>query len=443
MSLSMKNANRSESIFARVLKALGILTVTIAVAGALCALAIPQARADGVKPVQMFDISKIKQAPHFPLLSQDDFEKVTDLFEDDPQDDKHLAYQVHLPKGWKKLQETQIGHEDDDGDYYYDASKMIRTRKKTANDMADSGNMLSRRILGKIAKYYSPNTGVEVPSRFEIRAIELDHEITTKNWFLNFIMTNSYSLEGMEEISDSKVEGLYILVENGVSYVVRTDAQINGNRMVLMSYYVPDSRWQVERNMQEQCLSSFRFTNPEKVLIEKTKPFSYLDLLTFEYPSSWKLIVPNIYSVEGMDARLLNSSDNTTLNGEIQIHIVSSEMDTTLAQEVQYLKDELKKEGLRVGDLIEAVPEGTYKFDNQISFNRVETYKVDAKKQRIREHEYWLAVLVEDRYYYFISMLTPSRDDDFYLWARNTEAFQIVIQSMKPNVNENALPERQ
>lgn len=42
--------------------------------------------------------------------------------------------------------------------------------------------------------------------------------------------------------------------------------------------------------------------------------------------------------------------------------------------------------------------------------------------------------MVEDRYYYIVTMLTPGRKADFYTWALNTETFGSVIQSLMPQV---------
>jgi hypothetical protein len=263
-----------------------------------------------------------------------------------------------------------------------------------------------------------------------LRAMELDFDISARNWFLNYILSSGYTLQGMKELSDSRVEALYVLIEDGVSYVVRTIAEINGPRMVLASYYLPDSRWEEERALQEKVVHSFKFLKPETIKIEKARTYSFLDMLRFDYPISWKLLAPNIYSIEGMEARLVNTLDNDTLNGEIEIHIVSTELDTTLAQEVQYLKEDLRATGLGIGDLIEVRDD--YNFKEHIFFSRVEVYRATDRKERVVGHEYWLAILVEDRYYYIVTMLTPDRTSDFYTWARNMESFQTVIESIRP-----------
>lgn len=365
--------------------------------------------AGGPAHAQNYNLEKMKTIPRYKGLTQEEFEKQTKVIEETPPGDRHLAYSIRFPAGWKKA---------DDSSSIYESG----TKEKHA---------LSRRILGKVSKFYGP-AQIDATSYFEVRALELDYQISARNWFLNFIISNAYSLEGMEVISDRRVEALYVLNERGTSYVVRAIAEINGPRMVLASYYLPDAHWNEEKAMQEKVVGSFTFLTPEDTKIEATRTYNYLDVLHFDYPANWRLMAPEAYSLEGMDAKLVNSRDDLTVSGEIEIHVVSTEMDTTLSQEVQALRENLKQTGLEIGDLIE-VPDD-HEFADHVLFSRVEVYRAKARKpgRRIIDHEFWLGIIVEDRYYYIVTMLTPSRNAEFYTWARNTEAFEIVAESMRP-----------
>jgi len=35
-------------------------------------------------------------------------------------------------------------------------------------------------------------------------------------------------------------------------------------------------------------------------------------------------------------------------------------------------------------------------------------------------------------YYYFVTLLTPSRDEDYYSWARNTQTFRVLVENIQP-----------
>jgi hypothetical protein len=361
----------------------------------------------GHAAAQGLDPDKIKKILHFNTLSDEQFIAQTDLFKDSPQGDKLLAYTIRLPKGWKKGSGERLSE--------------AKGRTGDKNEI--------HRILGKVGKYYGPQV-VEFPSHIEIEALGLDYDISARNWFLNYILSNGYTLEGMEQINKNRIEGLYVLVQGDTSYVVRTIAQINGPRMVLASYYLPEKQWDAEKAIQEKVVESFQFDRPEQVRAEATHTYPFLDLLRFDYPASWRLLAPNIDSVEGMDARLMNSKDDKIINGEIDLHIVSTGVDTTLAEEVQGLRKNLGAMGLKIGSLIE-VP-ADYNFHKHIYYNRVEVYEVRSKGSTTNDVELWLAIMVEDRYYYIISMITPGRNKDFLMWARNIESFQTVIETIRP-----------
>ena len=90
----------------------------------------------------------------------------------------------------------------------------------------------------------------------------------------------------------------------------------------------------------------------------------------------------------------------------------------------------MKGVGLEVGNMIEAP--NKYKYRPQVTFSRVEVYNAFSKDKSIEDHEYWLAVMAENRFYYIVSMVTPSRTADFSNWAQNTEAFEMIVESIRP-----------
>lgn len=361
-------------------------------------------------PLQSLDARKAQELPSYKTeLPVEQFAAQAVLHEENSGPDQSLSYQIRLPRDWKKPREKIDDEEGGD-----------------KNKPAPAG-----RILGNVAKFLGPAfPDAPTPSRFEIRSLAMDHEITARNWFFYFVLNAGYTLQGMEVVSDHEVEAQYVVIENDEPYVVRTRAIVNGSRMVLVSCSVPDSHWKSERALQEQIIDSFKFLSPEEPRIEQTHTYSFLDLARFDYLDSWNLKAPNINYTDIMDATLINSSDGKILNGQISLHVVSTQAGTTLQKEVQNVKDSLKGSGFAVGDLIE-VPT-SYKFQPQIYFSHVEVYKVSEKKELHQSQEFWLALLMEDRYYYIVTLQTPARGVDFYNWARNIEAFRTVIESLRP-----------
>lgn len=346
-----------------------------------------------------FADSRIPELTGFDI-SADEFKAKTDLFEETPFGDKYLAYRLRLPKGWVK-KDPQV------------------------TSTAD----ISKKLLGEVAQYYGP-AALDARSYFVIQAAELDYAITAKNWFMNYILSRGYTLQGMKVHSDKRIEALYVFLDKDQTYVVRTVGEVNGSRMILAMYFVPESRWQEEKVLQANALASFEFLNPEVVKIEDTRTYAFLDLLRFDYPASWRLLAPSIYSIEAMDAKIVSSQEDSVLDGEVDVHVVSTELDTTLAEEVKSVQKSLEDKGLVIGKLVDQPSD--YKIREHIYFSRIEVYQANDKNKELLDYEYWIGVLMEDRYFYIVTMLTPSRNTDFYLWARNSEAFKTVIQTLRP-----------
>lgn len=418
---------------------------------------------------QAIDLNKINKIPHYSKMTQEEFEAKTQVFTEIPDGEKRLEYTIRLPVGWQKLglteEERDIQIEkpivkptaDDpyginnlrDQELLDQKNNIERSDEEDSEvaDIEDDGMMISKHtlsrrdiyipdksdigLMGPVAKYTGTANLVAL-SRLEIYATKLSHDITTRNWFLNYIISNNYTLTGMEQINDQRVDAEYVLNQKGISYVVRTAAISNGSRMVLVSYYVPEKFWDKEKELQEMSVTSFKFLNPEKVTIDDRRTHGFLDLVKFSYPAKWRLIAPNVYTIDTMGAKLLSSADSKILDGEIDINLISTELDTNLMKEVEVIRKDLKKRGFTTGVALDT--NATYKFNDKITFNRVEAYEISGSKKTYIDYEFWLAIMVEDRYYYIVTMLTPGRKADFYKWARNTETFAMIIQSMMPQV---------
>lgn len=365
----------------------------------------------GVAPVcamaQGYDTSAVKEAPHyFEEMSEEEFIENSRLVKEEPDGQKSLSYKIRIPDGW---------------------SKVDSSRQKKGDDLFS----MNRSIIGTIAKYYGPSD-IMGGSRFEIEAQTMDHDMTAKNWLLNHLLQSGYTLQGMTEYSDYRVEVVYVALEKDTPYIVRTMAHINGRQIILASHYLPDRYWNKDRAQQDYVISSFELTNKEATTIEVNHTYEVLDLLKFDYPSSWQLMSPRIYDISGIDIVLLNSPDGRNSNGEITLHLISTELDTTLSEEVEFFRNELEEaRGVEIGDLISSPDH--YNFPAHTYYDKVEVYSLKGTDIKLIDYEYWVAIMAEDRYYYIIEMLTPSRNVDFYNWARNTETFEVVIQSLRPS----------
>lgn len=347
---------------------------------------------------QPTDLTNIPDLKEF-KLPEDEFLAKTKLFNEVPFSDRFLAYSIRLPSDWTKF---TLG-----------GSQSLDT---------------NRNLLGEVARYYGPPS-LQVRSYFTIQATELGYDVTAKNWFLNYVMSRGYTLRGLKVVSDKRVEAAYILLEKDISYVVRAVAEINGSRMILAMYFIPESEWQKEGVIQAHCMTTFKFLSPEKARVESIHTYAFLDLMRFDYPSSWRLQAPSIMSIEAMNARIINANEKSVLNGQIDLHLVSTELDTTLPEEIKNVQKELDEKGLVIGKLIEQPT--NMKLHDHIYFSRIEVYQANDKKKQLVDYEYWIGVMIENRYYYIVTMLTPARTSEFATWSRNSEAFKTVVESMR------------
>lgn len=364
---------------------------------------------------QTFDVIALVPMPTIPLLLQSYFESRTDLRNEVPAGDAYLAYNVRLPKEWEKS--TDAG---------------LRNYTLNAN------------VAGEVARYYGPPQG-DKRSMFTVKALQLDYEITVRNWFINYILSNGYTLQGFSQPAEDRVDALYVLVEDGQSYVVRALFQLNGRRIVLAEYYVPYDLWHQEKSMQQSCIASFALLNFDKSVIEILDTYNFLDLIEFQYPISWNLRASAIRSIDQMGVTLVNASKSGQMNGFIDVGVMSSEI---IGMKEDEIADKMSKKmidgiktrtGFDVGNKIEDISD--YKFSPGIEKAQVQTFEATGNTERIVNYEIWVALLSEEDYRYYIVMVTPARKDEFFTWARNGKAFQRIVESIHSGITDRVDPD--
>jgi hypothetical protein len=392
MSISIQIANRHAST------AIKLLTIIFAA----IFLSVPAMAAIGVN---VTDIPKLKA---YDFVPQADFEKATKVIEQkNPYDDSYLSYEMRVPKDWSKnMQQAPIA--------------------------ASTGQrLLSASVLSIIGKYVSTPKNLQ-RSTITVEAQEMGYEISAKNWFINFIINNGFSLSSLTEKSPQEVEALYVALEKDVTYVVRTRVIINGSRLIVARYYLPQENYEEEKVAQAQIMASFKLTKDTKERIEKQETYGFLDQSFFNYPKSWKLKEKSILSIERMSALLVQEILNeapAVLEGHIKINVISRLLNTTLAQEIETFRKELKIPRYSVGDLIENID---YKYDPSIKVGKAQIYTLVPDDQvNMQSYEFLVTVMQGDDYYYITSLITPAREQDFYVWARNMEAARIINESMR------------
>lgn len=301
---------------------------------------------------------------------------------------------------------------------------------------------VSQDVLGEIASYVSEARLTEARSELNIQALSLSYDIAASHWFLQHVLSNAYNLEGITEHNDNRVEALYVLVKDDVTYVVRAVAIKSGKRIILAEYLAPQEAWENERVLSTQAMQGFDLLNKDDSYVQALKNFKFLDVAEFSYPERWEIRTPTIRSTDRMEAKILNVNRTMkVLNGQIEVYVVSAAIVDSLEEELLRLKEVLTQKQLDLGELIETHPD--FKFDENMKFGIVEAYEANNKDLKLIEYELWIAIMSSDTNYYFIPLLTPRRTEEFTTWSRNIGDFRIVVENMKPIVNKPALEQWQ
>ena len=347
---------------------------------------------------ELFD----KDMPQYPEIPEDEFIENPYLQADMPFGDKALAYEIRLPTGWKSPDQQNL-----------------------------TNYNLSSRLLGDVATFYSPPRIESVRSRFQIQALRLEYQITAEQWLLQHVLANGYTLEGLEYFEDEdKVGSLHVFLDDGETYVARTISQINGKRMIQAQYIVPANQWNKEASIIAQSLKTFKLLNQDDTQIETMHQHLFLDIAKFSYPASWKLKSQPIRTIDRISATISNLRANSTqaLDGQIDVNLVSAYSVTDLEEELNDLKMEFRKKGLVIDNLIDTIEE--FEFQDVIEFGFIDLYNASDAQNKSLEYEIWIGVVALGNYYGFITLMSPSRDDEFFTWSRNVSAFETTLKSL-------------
>ncbi len=329
-----------------------------------------------------------------------DFEAKTQIFKSAPSGNKVLAYQIRLPKDW-----------------------VLEEATAAANTKEVPG--LNKNVLERLARYVSP-ARKHRRSFVHIESQKLDYEIGVRNWFLNYIDSTGVTLETINSADDGKdyVEAAYVALEGDITYGVRVKAYINGSYVIMARYYVPLELFLDEKVMQAQGIDSFHLAAKKVNRIEERRTHGFLDQAYFDFPISWTLRAPKVVAVERMRAMIYTPGVDNKLTGQVNINLTSKFIDTTMAKEIADYRKRFNLTGYKIGNKIEAK---TLPVHGDITTTSTEIYTLTPDKNFMLGYELWVTIMESQDYYYIVSMITPARKDEFYRWARNVKAYEIVV----------------
>ena len=135
--------------------------------------------------------------------------------------------------------------------------------------------------------------------------------------------------------------------------MVRVKVILNGPRMIVARYYLPQELYQEERVQQAQVIDSLKLNNREDGGVEKLEIYGFLDQSYFDYPVSWTFNAPFVRSIDRMRAQLYHSTVIGKLDGQINIYLTNKLVNTSRAKEMAFYREKFKIENYELGKYME------------------------------------------------------------------------------------------
>jgi hypothetical protein len=358
-----------------------------------------------------------KPMPKMEFMPQAEFDALTDYVEAKPFDIKALEYSIRLPKEW--------------------------TQSETPSQTDVSA---SNKVFSEIARFHGPPS-IDSRSSITIKTINLEFRQNAEQWMMWYLLKHGMAVQGFQGHGDARAEALYVIVENDVQYAIRSLAVLNGKQAVLVEYSLPTDNWQDEKIIQAQVIDSFRLKHEVVEDIENMVLYRFLDISGFEHPESWQLKAMPLKTVDRMRVELLSLVQLETeerrkrriLNGKMEIDLVAIHSSKPLNEEVEEIKQRVGASGLMIGELVDFKDD--FKAHEALKFKAIDVYDVQDNKNDLIKYELWIGTLASDNYYFFVTLLTPSRDQDYFTWVKNSHTYLDVISRFQPVLEEEALPQ--
>ncbi len=356
--------------------------------------------------------SRFKKAmPELPLLSDEEFIEKTKPIDKKPYNEEVLAYSMRIDKEFEE-----------------------------GIDRSSSNFILSEKLFLELSSYWGKPT-IAGRSRLVVEALNMEGKLTAEQWYIRYILEGGFTTEGFVTHSPNKVESLMVVMEKDYSYYLRTLVMINGSKVIMVKYYVPIHYIKEQAVMQAMVLSSFKLTHLKKRVYPPMVAYRFLDIAEFKYPPNWKVYAKPVRNVDRLDVTLVNMKEvrsgkgqvmSSLTEGKLDVTVVSSAVKNTLIEEIEEYKKRIEAEGMLIGERIKE--DYDFKYANNIDFALTEVYKGIDSADNLSEYEFWFTVLVGGNYYYFILLLTPSRNELFATWADNTQNYKLMLRDFKPMV---------
>ena len=366
-----------------------------------------------VKAAEPFNIQVIPDVEVKTILSDEEFKTKTKLIDFNYTDDSAVSHTVSIPKGWSE----NVAYKD------IDANRKVSNKK----------------VLAIIERYNSPPDEQHARSYITVEAMQLEYEISIRNWFVNYALLNGLSLQNLSVTKGKReLEALYVEIQKDETYIVRTKAFINGRRLLVARYFIPMPLYEDNKEFQAQVIRSVKLKTPSDVPIEELQTHGFLNQAYFDYPSSWHLTAHPVKTINYMKALLHRNTVEGQLEGQINARLYNKEVTLSRKEAIKKFRDNFTVKDYEVGSFIEDVDAD---YHQEMSYGSTQVYHLNPILKNMINYELWVSVSENEEYIFINSLITPSRNEEFYAWARNLEVFKLIVRTMRGHESHKSLYE--
>ncbi|MDA1015133.1 MAG: hypothetical protein O3A00_11860 [Planctomycetota bacterium] len=337
-----------------------------------------------------------KDLPIGKEFTEDDLQREFFVINDQPYSNPALSYRILIPKRWG----------------------VDRIRAPSPE--------LSTSHLKPLAVFGSEDKDGNT-LQIQIQAVELVREVRAADWIRQYAVSTERRMRDLKDLSTHFADSLMTFEIQRIEYTARSSATIHGNMLFFVMCLSPSAHYVEVESQFGLAISSFRVTNPMPGNVEEQTTIEMGEFCTFHCPQSWD--IESRDEIAGMHlADLASRTEDGDLCGAIRIKTIESdgEADQSEMSLTERAWVECEESGVTIGSelgrpLIQLDGDRFHVVNFVIS---EATLVTNAARQEV-----WICELHGQHHKCVLSMLTPSRQGEFFYWAVNRRAFEIVLSS--------------
>jgi hypothetical protein len=246
-----------------------------------------------------------------------------------------------------------------------------------------------------------PNNGI-YPS-IQIHATKLTQEISAHNWLRYYVAESKEQILNLQTPSVLFADSLVKFQTPEQVIIKRIAAVIHGSWMILLLGFAQEYDYLALAETFGKAVSSFRLLKPAlSPSIEPQTHYQLAEMIEFDCPASWQ-------------SKLVSETNIELYHDDAQLKVALSSKQN-LEKIIETTLDDFPQ--MTILELLHSTPLRNF---------HLLIYQGNFKDQT---YELWISCFEYYQHYTVASLLTISRDSDFYQWAVNKRAYGILLESL-------------